>query len=293
MEAVTLAEVDLEALRGRIAETVEKAKANDPAELKHRIRELETQLIREKARPPELVEKTIPVPVVNQEDLERIGGLIEDARLLVSALLDASKELHREHGRRSELPPVVTKKAEAAPEPKQERPVIQSKPITGMSAPQKRILDAIATMKSLGHPQPLRTHVAFIMGISADTGSFRSNLSSLSSGGYVLYPTSGRVDLTDIGSQVANIPSRIPTLAELHRTWIGKLSGPQGKMLEVVINHRQQPISRADMAEQLGVSHETGSFRNNLSRLSSLGLVSYPNSGSVVATDLLFPEGLL
>jgi hypothetical protein len=42
----------------------------------------------------------------------------------------------------------------------------------------------------------------------------------------------------------------------------------------------------------LSVSHDTGSFRNNLSEMRSPGLIVDTSKTAVRAADALFPEGL-
>src|SRR6185295_19259650 len=73
--AARLADVDLEALKGRMAATIERAKADDPRELRRRIQELERQL---RARPTEekVVEKVVEVPVLLGEDLAGARDLV-------------------------------------------------------------------------------------------------------------------------------------------------------------------------------------------------------------------------
>ncbi|HEX8916126.1 MAG TPA: hypothetical protein VF796_27505, partial [Humisphaera sp.] len=51
-------------------------------------------------------------------------------------------------------------------------------------------------------------------------------------------------------------------------------------------------VARPDLAAAAGASATSSSFANNLGRLSSLGLVTYPRQGHVKASGLLFPAGL-
>lgn len=83
------------------------------------------------------------------------------------------------------------------------------------------------------------------------------------------------------------------TLRELHQRWLGSkaLSRPQAVLLEILLKELSA-MSREDLADRAGVSAWSSGFEKNVSRLSSLGLVRYPQPGVVELTELLFPEGL-
>ena len=82
----------------------------------------------------------------------------------------------------------------------------------------------------------------------------------------------------------------IGSLEQLHAAWLGRLSGSQGRLLRVLIDHYPGAMDRTQLAEAAGQSPTSSGFANNLGALRSLGLVDYPQRGEVVATDLLFPE---
>ena len=44
------------------------------------------------------------------------------------------------------------------------------------------------------------------------------------------------------------------------------------------------------MALAIGVQPTSGSYANNLGRLRTLGVIEYPQKGTVRAHDVLFPE---
>src|SRR6185369_15814541 len=74
----SLAEVDLDAIRAKLAKTIELARADDPRELRRRIAELERQL---KAAPTAIKVETqverIEVPVLKGELLGRIEKVVQ------------------------------------------------------------------------------------------------------------------------------------------------------------------------------------------------------------------------
>jgi hypothetical protein len=71
----TMAEIDVAALGEKIAATVERAKADDPRELKKRIRDMERELADALAKPPAVAE--VEVPVVPDGLADRIKGVAE------------------------------------------------------------------------------------------------------------------------------------------------------------------------------------------------------------------------
>ncbi|MCW5936772.1 MAG: hypothetical protein KIT11_05645 [Fimbriimonadaceae bacterium] len=97
--------------------------------------------------------------------------------------------------------------------------------------------------------------------------------------------------VTKAGREAAGEVESPASLADLHRAWKSKLSGPQGRMLTRLIDHYPDGIHRSALATATGQSATSSSYRNNLSKLSGLGLLRYIGP-DVVATPLLFPEGL-
>lgn len=158
--------------------------------------------------------------------------------------------------------------------------------------PQQRILDTIAQFETLGVEQPTRSNIGAFLGVSSSTGSFKNYLGALKSGGYITYPTDGQVALTDEGRAIANPSTGPQSLAELHKIWFDKLPRPQAKILRIVVDVHPDSITRSAIGAIMGVSHETGSFKNYLGALRSLGLIDYPADGEVIATKLLFPAGM-
>ena len=100
------------------------------------------------------------------------------------------------------------------------------------------------------------------------------------------------VALTPEGRALADIPEQPPTLAALHDRWCAVVTAPQAAILRRVIDLYPDATSKNELAECIGVSPTSGGYFNNLGRLRTLGAIAYPRPGAVVATGLLFPEGL-
>lgn len=317
-DARELAPIDLEKLRSDMAATIERAKGDDPKELRKRIASLEAELRKKTpaaatldhgaidraikqalgARDREFATRTRKIAVGLAEIaqiLTRGADIVGSAR----AKLPALGELV------SGGPPAIamspngnghaTPVAVAIPRPTPVRALparrsAQAEPCN-ISRTQQRMLDAVAFFESVGQEAPSRAAVAGFCAISHTTGSFANNLSALRTAGLIEDRSGGAVSLTDAGRDVANadIP---PSLTKLHEAWARRLSGTQAAMLSVLIGAHPDAITRDSLAEALNIKSDTGSFANNLSKLRTLGLLEDRSRTEVAATTLLFPDGI-
>jgi len=153
-----------------------------------------------------------------------------------------------------------------------------------------RFLSAISWWESVGVSTPDLGGVAFVAGTSTKSSAFINNRSRLRSAGYIDYPSSGRVSLTDAGRAVTPPPSRPPTNDALHEAVFQQLTPVLGRMLRPLIEAYPDALSLEDFAKQAGTSTTSSAFINNRSWLRARGLAHYPRTGFVRATELLFPE---
>ena len=153
-----------------------------------------------------------------------------------------------------------------------------------------RLLSAIAWWESIGVPTPDLGGVAFVAGTSMKSSAFNNNRSRLRAGGYIDYPATGRVKLTDAGHAIAPPPILPPTNEALHDAIFGKVTPAHGRMLRVLIEAYPSELSLEDFAKRSGTSVTSSAFNNNRSWLRARGLSDYPRTGFVRATELLFPE---
>ena len=113
-------------------------------------------------------------------------------------------------------------------------------------------------------------------------------MSTLRTAGLIAYPQDGALTLTNEGRKAANWPEDVLTDAELHRKVMSKISGPQGTLLKMLIANYPEAMSREELAVAANVSANSSGFEKNVSTLRSIGLVDYPEKGSVVTTKILF-----
>jgi uncharacterized protein len=323
-EPEKVAPIDLAQLGEQIAATAERAKENDPVELRKRIRELERMVqtptqIRETERVVE-VEKIVEVPVsvVSEGQVERLRNAARELKDVAASVGEYADEIVRELARVEAQEPVLA----AAPAETAEReptrrealgrpPVARAVPARppsppaprsaaaaagGLTGPQQRVLDAIAWYAALGVPAPGKTEVGFIAGYRVGKrvgGTYGNILGSLSTAGLVVYPSPGLVTLTGAGAAVARDPGIEPTNRGLQQAVFEKLDGPEKRVLQALVDVYPDALPKREVGERAGYTvgeRVGGTFGNILGRLRSLGLIDYPSPGEAVATPLLFPE---
>ncbi len=159
-----------------------------------------------------------------------------------------------------------------------------------ISAPQRRILDALASLAAMGLGGVARGNVAVFSGQSPTSSGFANNLGALRSAGLIDYPCRGEVALTAAARVVTGPVQPIASLAELHQAWLARLSRPQGRVLRALVEIYPASLDRAELADRAEQSSTSSGYANNLGALRSLGVLTYPRPGQVAATPLLFPD---
>lgn len=293
--------VDLDDVRTKLERVIEEAKANDPAELKRRIRELEGE----------------------RNDLEQ-AGLAQDPEALAAAekrgyaegqadaiqwvkdhwgeVMRAANAFHDElnvHlGPVPDTPASVERKARGA------RVVMdmvinramneQVGALEGSNGDrpgaEKRILNALAELDVLGVPTPARVQVAFLAGYTNMTSKgFVNAIGALRTAGLIEYPEQGRISLTRDGRKRAVFPNKPRTPTEVQNRVIALLGGSSARLLRPLIAIYPRGLEREDLAKAAGYTNMTSKgFVNAIGRLRTLGFIEYPRQGVVAAKPVLF-----
>lgn len=252
----TLADVDLASLEQRMVATIERAKAEDPRELRHRIVELERQvqeLERRAPAPKEIrVEVPLEVPRLTPEQFERLEKLHE--RVYISW----SEHEEREYHQRQELLGALVKLTspiwdEEAIELALER--LQQLTATSAGERTERALPAEAGRGVVAPSTPAAADRTPVVRPSQGTGAA---------------PTASTSD-----------PAGDPVRS-------GAVSKPQQRILDALAWFAavgvEQP-KRAALGAVAGVSSRSSGFEKNLSTLRTAGLVDYPAGGRVTLTN--------
>ena len=161
----------------------------------------------------------------------------------------------------------------------------------GLQPVHLRLLSSIAWWESIGVPTPDLEGVAFIAKTSSKSSAFGNNRSRLRAAGYIDYPRTGCMALTDAGRALAPPPELPPTNEALHGAILQKIPPVVGRMLRALIDEYPNDLPLDELAKRAGTSPTSSAFGNNRSWLRARGLASYPRTGFARATELLFPEG--
>lgn len=295
-----LADVDLEALKGQMAETIEKAKADDPKELKKKIVALEGQLRMQKPGSQALlnaehIQKTVDTAVAvalrkrdkewedqirkaNQE-ISRLGAILHkianltgaNATTVAASIVSAPAvvSVPTVH-----MPPAEVARTWTPPFPdgtKDLRPGAL------------RILEAIATR----HPLKLtKSQVGLFSKFKISGGSFTSYLSELRKGGY-LFEEQGFFSASEAGIERAGVEINAPhDSASVIEMWKKALRPGEVRMLDVLLEDRDW-ISKIELGARVGSSAAGGSFTSYLSVLRTNGIVEVQGN-QVRVSDSLF-----
>ncbi len=316
VEPKKLADVELEALRDRMAATIEKKKAEDPTELRKRIRELEAEL---RKRPTETVEKEkivqVEVPAVPVDVLDLLAKLVDAAGDVHSAVLSLDEQgialgfmveklrkiedWANARGAGSGTPRAATR-GRTGPSsgsttvgvrtPRPAKPASSSS--TSSEGPkqevgplpkgERAVLTAIAQ-----HPDGCtREQITILTGYKRSTrDAYIQRLREKE-----LVDVRDRVHATDAGIEALGDDFEpLPTGAALREHWLGRLPAGEAAVLRVLIDAwPERGCGRDEITDATGYKRSTRDAY--IQRLRTRELVDV-EGGLVFASDVLFEEG--
>jgi hypothetical protein len=153
-----------------------------------------------------------------------------------------------------------------------------------------KVLDALRWFEIAGIGAPTKQALAPMAGTRHTSGGFKNNLGKLRTYGYIDYPASNQVQLTEQGRAAATEPDMTPTNESMQDAVRDVVTPAQWKILDALIGVWPEPLDRIDLAAAVDVPVTSGGFKNNLGKLRTLGAIEYPSTGMVVASPMLFPE---
>jgi hypothetical protein len=321
--AATLADVDLAALQARMKETIERAKEEDPRELKKVIAGLRAELqAKSKERPqlePEVVEKIVEVPVLTEDDRLKIDGARKEIARAVDALngklgtienLDTSLEAivvdavaRAEKAIRSRAPIDSGGRipARSFPGPKP-TPSVSSKTVApvreakqsdngevALKAGARRMLEVLARHSPM---RLTRAQLATLSGMKITGGTFQTYYGILKREGLMEVDSGGLHAITADGASI--VPEAVGTAAtsteEIVEMYRSKLKAGARKMLDVLIDEYPHPVERTELAAEIDMEPSGGTFQTYLGHLRRNGLAEVDGS-MVRAGEALFLGG--
>lgn len=307
-QAVRLADIDLDSLKGQMAATIEKAKSDDPKLLRKRIMELEREKNDAKNKPVLVsgktsLEKRIEVPVLKDSQITRLekvfGKMIAEAERHGSAMAllwgnfnevgDAMIKALECIGNSQKTPvtPPVKAVAQIPATAVPIRPVAELVP-GDISKPQQDILDALAWLASAQIYAAERSQLAALVQKSPRSSGYDRNLTILKSMGLIDYPQPGTVCLSEAGVSKSRKPVGDLSGVDMQERAKRVVSAPQADILTALIAVHPESLERTVLADAVGKSPTSSGFDRNLTQLRAARFIDYPSSGLVRAADLFF-----
>jgi len=273
----TLADVDLAALQERMASTIERAKAEDPRELRRRIAELERELKQRPAAEP----KTLKVPVLSQADFNRLGDLAVSIERHGAEALESARqaaEAFKAVADRMRSAPIPNRPILTQPAPKRlartEKVQRENASPAGLSAPEQRILSTVSMLVARGLPLN-RDSVARWMGIHPNGSRYNTSLASLRAQGYM------DGFQTHIGNENGT-PFDPPYPAGPDGALQALKEEAQRRVFREILEAGKH-LSREELAERLGIHPNGSRYNTTLAWLRDMGVI--PERGSIYPTE--------
>ena len=319
-EPKVLAQIDIEKLGQRIADSVKRAQEASPEALQQRVVQLERELVvATNARPFEnpqlgMTHEELGEVAMLKEKLDALGAEINAIELREQSLQDrlaAAAALSQQlTALLNEEDPVAATSESLRPMQQEaelllSRVTQRSKPssrIVASTCPEKetesgklngvteRILGAIAQFRAIGVNQPQKMHVCLFSGYgNMASKGFANAVSSLRTAGLIDYPTSGTVTLTGAGVAAAPKLESIRGDSDLQRRIEAMLSGPETNIFRIAVKSYPKPVAKEAVMAGAGYGNAASKgFANSVSRLRTLGFIDYPSRGEIVATPQCF-----
>lgn len=280
-----VAAVDLDALREKLKKTIDKSKENDPLVLRRRIRELEAT---RGVTPEELLAERNSANLLR----DQLSGALERENSLHERLSGIQKRLRAlilETSDEQESTEVVctTAALQLKPETEWPKPTLEGfsghailknigvpddpKPTSKLRAGAERMLACIAQWYPHGRSE---AQVAAQVQMKRTGGTWAAYKSDLKTAGY-LEVRNGAWHATKAGVAYfgGNMPKAPRTTEEVVALWEPKLRSGARAMLNVLVKHRGQPMSRERLGEWVEMEPSGGTFSAYLSDLRTAGLI--------------------
>ena len=302
IEPKVLAPVDLQMLSAKMAETIERVKADDPKELRRQIAELQKKL---SARPAQiqLQAERIEVPVVRDNEigkLEQIAlldqGRLKDWQNLLAkmkdqiAVINTSVDVRRKS--QDELVALIESAkrlnhSNTMPHFVSERsrqiatPVRSAENGDELKRGEKIMLTAIAQSSSRGIVREQLSALVKYKKTSRDT--FLKNLARV---GYVYCRDDKRFVVTEAGMEkLGSDYQPLPTGKDLIAYWMRELIGGERAIFEIAIKAHPDEVERSTLDELIG--YKKTSRDTFIKRLVARYLIATQRN-SIRASDVLF-----
>jgi len=288
-----LAPVAIEGIRMAMACAVDEAEDNDLHALKKKVEALTGELAAVRPSDAQIAaEVAIAIAPLERRN-SHLEWMITELREIFSRVealltLEGVAGTDEAEQRSLDIPADLRLPSPAPTTAARRRTATPAQEPSELNATQRRIVEAMASLLSLGKPACDRRLVAALSGQSWKSGSYGQHLAVLRR--LELIETTGDgLALTAKGKEL--VPKRKPpTLTELHSLWCEHLNSTQVRMFKAIVSLHPKLVTRDELARLTNQSPKSGSYGQNVARLRALGLIQ--GSKELGATSLVFPGGL-
>lgn len=287
---------DLARYQARMAETIERAKEEDPRLLKleiSRLRNLAANRTPTVAPAPQRIE--IPTPALSANDitlLTRLATTIDEAGLhlgqqvghsleIVARLrevlkLAASRPLLREHGDAGpkNSSPAIPRRDPIIEDHERRKAHAQRSASRGaaetaaLPLAERKILTVLAQSPD----GRTKTQLALLAGYAAKSKGFNNALGRLRSLAFMTGPNE-KLRITDAGRQARGDVPKLPSGPALREYWMGQVGKAERLVLGVLVEVYPATLSKDELAERAGYEAGGKGFNNALGQLRTLELI--------------------
>lgn len=306
-----LALVDLEKLRSKMTATIERAKAEDPRELRHQLAELRAELARVRAEKPTPATKEhrVDVRVVKPAEFKRAEKLIEraekaaerlglaqvgfgaEASRLASAIASARQQGSVSRDLRGGSGSLAMRVQPKSTYPTSRKAIPQrssdGQPGT-LGLCERKVLRALAQYQDDG----CEINKLSLLSGYRQSGGFRNALATLRSMGLIVGGNKETMRITGVGlAMLSGDYEPLPTGQALIDHWLQhqSLDKCAREVLAVLVNAYPDGLAMERLAEKAGYE-VSGGFRNALAKLRTAGLLVGRNRDTMRASPILFSK---
>ena len=300
-----MAKVDLDSLGEAIKATVERAKADDPRELRRKIVDLEKQINglkfkgatstgdQSSDRPAKETKVVVEVPVISEKQLARLEKLWESSKKRLDDLASQIGQI------RDSITRFQAKKPTPAVNVGSNATIGRQHP--GVTIPTKSRPES---SQSSGYPTLGKCERAILQVLSSHgpcdsgkltllsgyrySGGFKNSLSDLRTAGLIVGANTAVMEITEAGEAAGPFDS-LPTGAALRDYWLNHRSFGvcERSILQALIGEYPGGVNAETLCAITGYQY-SGGFKNSLSCLRTAGLLVGKNTETMRASDTLF-----
>ena len=291
-----LAEVDLAALKEKLAQTIEVAKQNDPKELRRQIAELNAEVKKARSAPPAEDQSK---RIMQQAESRAHDLAKQTERIWTTRMAEIARHVNRGHASLTEATKAVASAIElvyripevpALPSAAQvgnARAALKPLPPippTAKTTPRPKPTSAGKTAKSgrdrmllaiVQNPEGISSKaVGILSGLKPGTGTWSTYMSGLRSEG-LIEGTSESLKPTAAGIEAAGDFEPLPKGDDLIAYWQERLGNSSGdrRMFDRLLDAYPGALTSTQLAELTGLKAGTGTWSTYLSNLRTLNLV--------------------